>query len=115
MPATRLKEILDEVAPSYYLSYSPIDVEETKAPIIVFSKINSTFKAFSDDKAGIRTTNYQVNLISRDPKEADVLSTKLEETLIAHELPFSLASEYENQNDTISTIYEIRMEEIIDV
>ncbi len=115
MPATRLKEILDEVAPSYYLSYSPTDVEESKTPIIVFSKISSIFKGFSDDKAGIRTTLYQANLISRDPKEADVLSTKLEETLMAHELPFSLASEYENQNGTISTIYEIRTEEIINV
>ena len=112
MRLTRLKEILDGIAPSYYLTYQPTGVEESKAPIIVFSKVSSTFKAFSDDRAGIRTTLYQVNIISSDVKEADVLSTKLEETLIRSEIPFSLTGEYPNGNGTISTIYEIRTEEI---
>ena len=111
MQLTKLKSILDEVAPSSYLSFSPKDVEEIKTPIIVFSKINSTFKEFSDDLASIRTTLYQINLITRDVKEADVLATKLEETLITNDLPFTLTSEYLNQNNTISTIYEIKMEE----
>ena len=66
MQLTKLKSILDEVAPSYYLSFSPKDVEEIKTPIIVFSKINSTFKEFSDDLASIRTTLYQINLITSD-------------------------------------------------
>ena len=108
---TKLKSILDEVAPSYYLSFSPKDVEEIKTPIIVFSKINSTFKEFSDDLASIRTTLYQINLITSDVKEADVLAMKLEEIFIANDLPFTLTSEYLNQNNTISTIYEIKMEE----
>ena len=128
MQLTKLKNILDEVAPSYYLSYSPKDVEEIKTPIIVFSKINSTFKEFSDDLASIRTTLYQINLITSDVKEADVLAMKLEEIFIANDLPFTLTSEYLNQNiandlpftltseylnqnNTISTIYEIKMEE----
>ena len=109
MQLTKLKSILDEVAPSYYLSFSPKDVEEIKTPIIVFSKINSTFKEFSDDLASIRTTLYQINLITGDVKEADVLAMKLEEIFIANDLP--LTSEYLNQNNTISTIYEIKMEE----
>ena len=108
MQLTKLKSILDEVAPSYYLSFSPKDVEEIKTPIIVFSKINSTFKEFFDDLVSIRTTLYQINLITSDIKEADVLAIKLEETLIANDLPFTLTS---NQNNTISTIYEIKMEE----
>ena len=74
MQLTKLKSILDEVAPSYYLSFSPKDVEEIKTPIIVFSKINVTFKEFSDDLASIRTTLYQINLITSDVKEADVLA-----------------------------------------
>ena len=110
MQLTKLKSILDEVAPSYYLSFSPKDVEEIKTPIIVFSKINSTFKEFSDDLARIRTTLYQINLITSDVKEADVLAMKLEE-IFANDLPFTLTSEYLNQNNTISTIYEIKMEE----
>ena len=123
MQLTKLKSILDEVAPSYYLSFSPKDVEEIKTPIIVFSKINATFKEFSDDLASIRTTLYQINLITSDVKEADVLAMKLEEIFIANDLPFTLTSEYLNQNpftltseylnqnNTISTIYEIKMEE----
>ena len=120
MQLTKLKSILDEIAPSYYLSFSPKDVEEIKTPIIVFSKINSTFKEFSDDLASIRTTLYQINLITIDVKEADVLAMKLEEIFIANDLPFTLTSEYLNQNNTISTInqnntistiYEIKMEE----
>ena len=111
MQLTKLKSILDEVAPSYYLSFSPKDVEEIKTPIIVFSKLNSTFKEFSDDSASIRTTLYQINLITSDVKEADVLAMKLEEIFIANDLPFTLTSEYLNQNNTISTIYEIKMEE----
>ena len=111
MQLTKLKSILDEVAPSYYLSFSPKDVEEIKTPIIVFSKINSTFKEFSDDLASIRTTLYQINLITSNVKEADVLAMKLEEIFIANDLPFTLTSEYLNQNNTISTIYEIKMEE----
>lgn len=111
MQLTKLKSILDEVAPSYYLSFSPKDVEEIKTPIIVFSKINSTFKEFSDDLASIRTTLYQINLITSDVKEADVLAMKLEEIFMANDLPFTLTSEYLNQNNTISTIYEIKMEE----
>ena len=119
MQLTKLKSILDEVAPSYYLSFSPKDIEEIKTPIIVFSKINSIFKEFSDDLASIRTTLYQINLITSDAKEADVLAMKLEETFIANDLPFTLTSEYLNQNNTISinqnntisTIYEIKMEE----
>ena len=94
MQLTKLKSILDEVAPSYYLSFSPKDVEEIKTPIIVFSKINSTFKEFSDDLASIRTTLYQINLITSDAKEADVLAMKLEEIFIANDLPFTLTSEY---------------------
>ena len=111
MQLTKLKGILDGVVPSYYLSFSPKDVEEIKTPIIVFSKINSTFKEFSDDLASIRTTLYQINLITSDVKEADVLAMKLEEIFIANDLPFTLTSEYLNQNNTISTIYEIKMEE----
>ena len=111
MQLTKLKSILDEVAPSYYLSFSPKDIEEIKTPIIVFSKINSIFKEFSDDLASIRTTLYQINLITSDAKEADVLAMKLEETFIANDLPFILTCEYLNQNNTISTIYEIKMEE----
>ena len=74
-------------------------------------KINATFKEFSDDLASIRTTLYQINLITSDVKEADVLAMKLEEIFIANEMPFTLTSEYLNQNNTISTIYEIKMEE----
>lgn len=111
MQLTRLKEILDSVAPSYYLTYQPSDVEEEKAPIIIFSKLSSSFKEYSDDRSNIRTTLYQANLISKDVKQADVLSMKLEETLIANELAFSLTSEYQNENNTISTIYEITTEE----
>lgn len=113
MQPKELKAMLDSVAPTYYMTYQPEDVEEDRTPIIVFSKVNSTFREYADDRSSIRTTLYQVNLVSKDAKEADVLSRKIEETLTTHELTFSLTSEYQNQNNTISTVYEIRTEEII--
>lgn len=113
MRPKELKAMLDSIAPTYYMAYQPEDLEDEKTPIIVFGKVNSTFREYADDRSSIRTTLYQVNLVSKDAKEADVLSRKLEETLTAHELTFSLTSEYQNQNNMISTVYEIRTEEII--
>jgi len=115
MELTRLKEILDKVAPSYHLTYEPSDVTELKTPIIVFSRVNSTFNTYSDDRGNLRTTTFQINLIAKDSKEMDAYSKKLEETLAGFDLPFTLTSEYLNENKTITVIYEIRTEETINV
>ena len=104
MRPKELKAMMDSIAPTYYMAYQPEDLEDEKTPIIVFGKVNSTFREYADDRSSIRATLYQVNLVSKDAKEADVFSRKLEETL---------TSEYQNQNNMISTVYEIRTEEII--
>lgn len=115
MELTRLKSILDKVAPSYHLTYEPSDVTELKTPIIVFSRVNSTFNTYSDDTSNLRATTFQINLVAKDSKEMDAYSKKLEETLANFELPFTLTSEYINENKTITVIYEIRTEETINV
>ena len=115
MELTKLKEILDKVAPSYHLTYEPSDVAELRTPIIIFSRVSSTFNTYSDDRSNLRATTFQINLISKDSKEMDSYSKKLEETLAGFGLPFTLTSEYLNENKTITVIYEIRTEETINV
>ena len=115
MELTTLKGILDKAAPSYHLTYEPSDVMEQKTPIIVFSRVNSVFNTYSDDKSNLRATTFQINLIAKDSKEMDTYSKKLEETLAGFGVPFTLTSEYLNENKTITLIYEIRTEETINV
>lgn len=115
MELTRLKGILDKVAPSYHLTYEPSDVAELKTPIIIFSRVSSALNTYSDDRGNLRATTFQINLIAKDSKEMDTYSKKLEETLTGFDLLFTLTSEYLNENKTITVIYEIRTEETINV
>lgn len=114
MQLENLKAILESITPTFYGSYSPSMVEEELSNFIVFTRINSSFKTYFDDREAIRVTHYQVNLITIDSKTMDTLSKKLEETLKQNDISFTLTSEYINDNDTINTVYEIEMEEFID-
>lgn len=112
MPRRSVREILEGIAPAYWLSYSPSDLAERKTPLIVFSRVSSGFGTYRDDLPGVRTTTYQVNVVSSGADEAAGLSAKLEAAFEENGMPFSLTSEYANDDGTISTVYETRTEEI---
>lgn len=108
-----LKKILEQVAPTYYGKFEGAMVDDKEYPLIVFSRISSDFSYLADDEKTIRRVNFQVLLISLSVEMMDAYSSKLEETLINNNLTYSMVNEYINDNNTISCVYEIKMEEFL--
>lgn len=88
-----------------------VDNEDTlQYPFIVYSERSKRGKMYSDNIARLRESIIQATLVTKN-KDIEI-EEKLEDTLIDNNIEFQMVTEFMNLDNSISRVYEIRMEVI---
>lgn len=113
MELNGLYKILNEVLPNqvYYGLNVYDDKKAVTLPFIVYQEVSKRPSVFNDDYLDLYKKNIQVTLVTSD-KSLNLEKT-LENKLLEHNLIFTLLSEFKNQDKSLSRVYEIEMEELI--
>ena len=109
---TRIHTILNNILEDrVFYGRISVDNEETvQYPFIVYSERNKRGIVYSDNLAKILQSIIQVTLVTKN-KDIE-LEERLENTLIENDIEFQMVTEFINLDNSISRVYEVRMEVI---
>lgn len=85
-------------------------VEKIEAPFIVYSERSKRGILYFDNLARVRESIIQVTLVTKC-KDID-LEERLENKLLENDIEFLMVTEFINNDNSISRVYEVRMEVI---
>jgi len=110
----RIYNLLEKVAKGH-VSYA-LNVNEqmstNEKPFIVYQEISNRPLAYADDLSLIREHIFQITLVTE--KKDIVQENALAEEFVKNDLNYSIASEFRNDDGSISVVYEVKMEEVKD-
>jgi len=110
----KIYKLLEKVAKDH-VSYALNVNEQMSAndkPFIVYQKIGNRSLTYADDLSLIREHIFQITLVT--DKKDKVQEDLLEKEFIENDLNYSVASEFRNDDGSISVVYEVKMEEVKD-
>jgi signal recognition particle GTPase len=94
----------------YYGKNQVDNAQMLQAPFIVYNERSNRGIVYSDNHARVRESIIQVTLVTKN--KDTVLEDKLENTLIENDIEFQMVTEFINDDNSISRVYEVRMEVI---
>ena len=106
-----LNEVLKDKV--FYGSNIYDNEDNASMPYIVYQEVTKRPASFSDDIPIFYRATIQITMVTK--KKNKQLEKKLEQVLINNGFAFSLLSEFKNQDKSLNRVYEIKMEEIINV
>ena len=115
MDLSKLYQALNSVLKDkvFYGSNVYDNEDNASMPYIVYQEVTKRPASFSDDAPNYYKVNVQITMVTK--KKDKQLEKKLEQVLINNGFAFSLLSEFKNQDKSLNRVYEIKMEEIINV
>lgn len=81
-------------------------------PFIIYQEMSNRPLTYADDRSLIREHLFQITLVT-DNKDREQ-EKKLEDEFDTNNIDYSIASEFRNDDGSISVVYEVKMEEIKD-
>lgn len=80
-------------------------------PYIVYQEVNSRAIGYHDDEPIFYASSIQITLVTKQKTPA--LEKRLEQTLLANKINYSLTSEFLNADRSVNRVYEIKNTEEI--
>ena len=108
----QLFQILDSVLLNR-VSYGTniVDAHELHVyPFIVYQEISDRVQSYADNKSAVRIITYQITLIT-ESKELTI-EEQLESALYQSGFNYQMITEYVNDDNSVTRVYEIKQEEI---
>lgn len=108
----RIHSILNNVLTGkvFYGRISVDNQDSIQYPFIVYSERNKRGIVYSDNKSKILQSIIQITLVTKN-KDTE-LEDRLENTLIENDIEYQMVTEFINLDNSISRVYEVRMEVI---
>ena len=108
----QLFQILDGVLPNrVFYGTNIVDANELHAyPFIVYQEISDRVQTYADNKSAVRIITYQITLVT-ESKEP-IIEEQLESVLYQSGLNYQMITEYINDDNSVTRVYEIKQEEI---
>ena len=108
----QLFQILDVVLPNR-VSYGTniVDANELHVyPFIVYQEISDRVQTYADNKSAVRIIIYQITLVTESKNP--IIEEQLESALNQSGLNYQMITEYVNDDNSVTRVYEIKQEEI---
>ncbi|MEW6606257.1 MAG: hypothetical protein AB1414_02220 [bacterium] len=108
----QLFQILDSVLPNR-VSYGTniVDANELQVyPFIIYQEISDRVQSYADNKSAVRIITYQITLVT-ESKEPTI-EEQLESALYQSGFNYQMITEYVNDDNSVTRVYEIKQEEI---
>ena len=88
-----------------------VDVNETHVyPFIVYQEISDRVQTYADNKSAVRIITYQITLVTESKKP--IIEEQLESALYQSGFNYQMITEYVNDDNSVTRVYEIKQEEI---
>jgi len=108
----QLFQILDTVLPNR-VSYGTniVDANEFNVyPFIVYQEISDRVQTYADNKSAVRIITYQITLVTESKNP--IIEEQLESALYQSGFNYQMITEYVNDDNSVTRVYEIKQEEI---
>ena len=108
----QLFQILDGVLPNR-VSYGTniVDTNELHVyPFIVYQEISDRVQTYADNKSAVRIITYQITLVTESKNP--IFEEQLESALYQSGFNYQMITEYVNDDNSVTRVYEIKQEEI---
>ena len=108
----QLFQILDSVLPNR-VSYGTniVDANELHVyPFIVYQEISDRVQNYADNIAAVRIITYQITLVTESKNP--IFEEQLESALYQSGVNYQMITEYVNDDNSVTRVYEIKQEEI---
>ncbi len=103
----QLFQILDDVLPNR-VSYGTNIVDVY--PFIVYQEITDRVQTYADNKSAVRIITYQITLVTESKNP--IFEEQLESALYQSGFNYQMITEYVNDDNSVTRVYEIKQEEI---
>ena len=107
-----LFQILDGVLPNR-VSYGTNIVDSNDLhvyPFIVYQEISDRVQTYADNKSAVRIITYQITLVTESKNP--IFEEQLESALYQSGFNYQMITEYVNDDNSVTRVYEIKQEEI---
>lgn len=108
----QLFQLLDGVLPNR-VSYGTNIVDENELhvyPFIVYQEISDRVQTYADNKSAVRIITYQITLVTESKNP--IFEEQLESALYQSGFNYQMITEYVNDDNSVTRVYEIKQEEI---
>jgi len=79
-------------------------------PFVVYQEISDRVQTYADNKSAVRIITYQITLVT-ESKEPTI-EEQLESALYQSGFNYQMITEYVNDDNSVTRVYEIKQEEI---
>ena len=79
-------------------------------PFIVYQEISDRVQTYADNKSTVRIITYQITLVTESKNP--IFEEQLESTLYQSGFNYQMITEYVNDDNSVTRVYEIKQEEI---